>query len=126
MTCARTLMLGDRVARDLKQPRGKSLLVAQAREAALDPHEYVLQHVVDLGRRDPPRDERANPFGDVLPERGLDGHAQQLGPQHALAPPGLRASIVADAINFSIPGSQPPTISALRGAILTSTLVKPA
>src|SRR5881394_3473956 len=129
MARACSLVLGDRAAGDLKQPRREALLVAKTRQPALDADKHVLQDIVELRGIDPAREERPELCGHVLPGRGRWIHAQHSGPQHEsglAAPPGLRASIVADATNRSIPGSQAPTISALRGAIVTAASTNPA
>jgi hypothetical protein len=122
----RAAVIGDGAARDLVEPRAESLVVAQIGEPALHAHEHVLQHVVDVDRVDATRDERAQPGRDVGPRHRRAGHAQHAGPQHALALAGLRASMVADATNCSMPGSQLPTTSALRGAMRTSRSTNPA
>src|SRR5438105_15621593 len=127
MTRPHSHMVGNRVTRDLEQPRRESLLVAKRREPALHSDKHVLHYVVALGRRDTRRDERTKLLGQILPGRGRRVHWQQPGSQQASAfSLPRRASIVADAMNRSAPGNHEPTISALRGAIFTSIDLNPA
>jgi hypothetical protein len=59
MTRPLSVTLGDRAFRDSVDPGTKAFFILKIGQRTLRTQENVLQHVVDVGTRHAPRDERA-------------------------------------------------------------------
>lgn len=96
-------VVDDGIASHLVDPRAEALLVAEPGQAALHAEKHVLDHVVHVGLVHAARDERPQPGLQRPPgapclrlDHVATSGAQQVGAQQDL-PPGLRASMLADA-----------------------------
>ena len=97
-------MVSHRAPSDPVDPRTEALVVAEVREPALDPHEDVLKHVVDIAAGHAPLHERSErglkllhtEAGRVRLNHAFASGAQQLGPQQPPFAFGRTASMVAD------------------------------
>ncbi len=105
MARPRPRVVGDCARGDPIHPPTESFTVFEIRKTAVHANERFLHDVVHVGRRHAARDVRSKPRLDFSPRAAsLRGNheaeppgAQHEGPQQLFAPPGFRASIVADA-----------------------------
>src|SRR5687767_1577823 len=105
-------MIDDGVAGDAIDPSAETLSIAERRCGVMHAEEDVLHDIIDVAlRADTARDEGTQLGVQLFPRAAsrcvdhadapLSG-AQHAGPQHVF-PPGLTASIVADATSSSMP-----------------------